>query len=438
MSPPTESHSKLKLLPWIIWGIAALYFFYDYMQQMAPGVIGPNIIKEFHSSEAVLSSLASFYFLSYAAMQIPVGIITDHFGPHRPLVIAALVATIGSTLFAMAQSMPMAEASRLFIGFGTAFAYVSCLKLVSNWFPASRFATMAGMTSLVGMIGAIAGGGPLADAVIHLGWRGTSWIFVAAGGGLAILIWLIARDHPAGAARWEDHSEHSRGKSKTWQDIKHAVTKPQSWISGIYITTMNITFTAIGATWGTSFIQAAYQIDEVSAATVVSMLFVGGLVGGPFWGRLSDRTHRRKLPMIMASTSSLVCMAIMLYLPGLPHLPLTAAYALLFLQGFCCNGLVLGYAVSHDIRPPGSAGISAGFVNTICAGGTAIFLPIIGWLSVLSSPERAAQGVSALQTGDYRFALIVLPVCLGMATIAALFTRETHCQLLYDSDSTEP
>jgi hypothetical protein len=78
-----------------------------------------------------------------------------------------------------------------------------------------------------------------------------------------------------------------------------------------------------------------------------------------------------------------------------------------------------------------------GFANTICAGGTAIFLPIIGWLSVLSSPERAAQGVSALQTGDYRFALIVLPVCLGIATIAAFFTRETHCQLLYDSDSAE-
>ncbi len=438
MSPSTESQSKLKFLPWIIWGIAALYFFYDYMQQMAPGVMGPDIIKEFHSSEAVLSSLASFYFLSYAVMQIPVGIITDHFGPHRPLVIAALVATTGSILFAMAQSMPMAEASRLFIGFGTAFAYVSSLKLASNWFPASRFATMAGMTSLVGMIGAIVGGGPLADAVTHLGWRGTSWIFVVAGGGLAILIWLVVRDHPAGAAHWEDHPEHVRGRSKIWQDIKHVVTKPQSWISGIYITTMNITFTAIGATWGTSFIQAAYQIDKVSAATVVSMLFVGGLIGGPFWGRLSDRTHRRKLPMIMASVLSLVFMLVMMYLPGLPHIPLSAVYVLFFVQGFCCNGLVLGYAVSNDIRPPGSAGMSMGFANTICAGGTAILLPIIGWLSTLASHERAAQGVSALRTGDYRFALAVLPVCLGMATIAALFTRETHCQLLYDSDSVEP
>jgi MFS family permease len=434
MSPQTVSHSKLKYLPWIVWVIAAMYFFYDYMQQMAPGVMGTSIIREFNSAEGVLSSLASLYFLSYAVMQIPVGIITDHFGPHRPLVIAALVAMTGSMLFALAQSMSMIEASRLIIGFGTAFAYVATLKLVSNWFPASRFATMAGMTSLVGMIGAIVGGAPLAAAVTNLGWRGTSWILVAAAGGLAILIWLVVRDHPAGAARWEEHPEHGRGKSKSWQDLKHVVTKPKSWISGIYITTMNITFTAVGATWGTTFIQVAYGIDKVSAAVVVSMLFVGGLIGAPFWGWLSDRIHRRRLPMIVASVLSLVFMLVMLYLPGLPHIPLSAVYVLFFVQGFCCNGLILGYAVGNDIRPPGSAGMSMGFANTVCAGGTTIFLHIITWLANVGAPERAVQGLSKLHAGDFRFALIVLPVCLGIATIAGILTPETHCQLLYDEE----
>ena len=36
---------------------------------------------------------------------------------------------------------------RLLVGFGAAFSYVSGLKLVSNWFPASRFATLAGLDS---------------------------------------------------------------------------------------------------------------------------------------------------------------------------------------------------------------------------------------------------------------------------------------------------
>ena len=433
MTTATRSDGR-RLLPWIIWGIAASFFLLDYVQQMAPGAMGPELIKSFHVGAATLGTFSAFYFYSYAVMQIPVGIITDHFGPRRPLVIAAFVVVGGSILFAMSRSMTAVEISRIFTGAGAAFAYVGCLKLVSNWFPASRFATLAGLTSLVGMTGAIIGAAPLADAVIHLGWRGTALMFAAAGGGLAILMRLVIRDHPPGAYRWEDHPEHSRSMAKTREDIGHVLGKPQSWLTGLYITTMNITFTAFGATWGTSFIQTAYHIDKIDAAAAVSMLFVGGLAGGPFWGWFSDRIRRRRLPMILSAAGALVVMVVILYFPGLPQLSLPATYALLILQGFCCNGLVLGYAVGHDIRPPGSVGISLGFVNTCCAGGTAIFLPIIGWLSTVKSPQMAAQGISALSVGDFRFALTFLIGCLGIALLAAFLCRETHCQPLYDKD----
>lgn len=434
MITAAKSDGKRQFLPWLIWGIAASYFFFDYLQQMVPGVIGPSLISSFHVDAAALGTLSAFYFYSYSVMQIPVGLISDHFGPHRPLVIAALVAVGGSILFAMSGTLALAELSRMLIGAGAAFAYVSCLKLVSNWFPETRFATLAGLTSMVGMTGAIVGGAPLADAVTLLGWRETSGVFAAVGGVLAVLIWLVIRDHPPEAARWEDHPEHSRGKSKTLSDLKHILSRSRSWITGVYTTTMNITFTALGAVWGTSFIQKAYSIEEVDAAAAVSMLFLGGLVGGIFWGWLSDHIRRRKLPMICAASGALMVMVIILYAPGVQQLPLPFTYALLMLQGFCCNGLILGYALGNDIRPPGSAGVSLGFVNTCTAGGTAIFLPIIGWLSDVKSPERAAQGISALSVEDFRFALTFLVVCLAVALLAALLSRETHCKLLYDKD----
>lgn len=434
MTTGTETYKKHLLLPLFVWAIASAYFFFDYLQQMAPGVMGPELIEAYHVQAGALGILSAFYFYSYAVMQIPVGVITDHFGPHRPLVIAAFVAMGGSLLFAMSESLAGAEVSRMVIGAGAAFSYVSCLKIISNWFPAGRFATMAGLTSLVGMIGAISGGAPLADVVDHLDWRGTAVMFAAVGAGLAVLIWIFVRDHPSRATRWEDHPEHSRGVAKTWLDIKHVLSRPQLWITGIYATTMNITFTAFGATWGTSYIQKVYNIDNVPAATAVSMLFAGGLMGGPFWGMLSDRIRRRKLPMLLSSVSSIVVMIVILYAPGLSRLPLSATYALLILQGFCCNGLVLGYSVGHDIRPPGSAGVSVGFVNTICAGGTALFLPIIGWLSTLKEQPVISHGIHALTVGDYRFALTFLIVALGIAVIAALLIRETHCKLLYDKE----
>jgi MFS family permease len=412
---PTKASWRHPVLPWIIWGIGASYFFYDYINQVIPGIIGPSLIQAFQVPAAALGTLSAYYFYSYAVMQIPVGLIVDHYGPHRPLFIAALLAAGGNLLLAQASTFSGVEIYRLLVGFGAAFSYVGALKLISNWFPAGRFATLAGMTNTLGMIGAIVGTAPFADVVVHVGWRGSLSANGVLGAGLAVLILLVVRDHPRGAVPWHENPDQERGLAKVWDDLKHVLGLSQFWILGVYITTMNITFTAVGAVWGPSRIQKVYGIDAVHAAGVISMLFMGGIFGAIFFGWFSDRLRRRKIPMLMAAGSALLVMVFLLY--G-PRLPLTAAYIMMFLQGFACNGLVLGYSVAHDIRPPGSAGAAEGFVNTICAGGTAIFLPVIGWL--------LAFGI--------HFARSFLIAALVVAVLMAVLSRETHCQELYASD----
>jgi sugar phosphate permease len=423
---PTKATWKHPMLPWIVWGIGASYFFYDYINQVIPGIIGPSLIQAFQVSAAALGTLSAYYFYSYAFMQIPVGLIVDHFGPHRALVVAALFAAGGNLLLAKAGSFGQAETYRLLVGFGAAFSYVSALKLISNWFPAGRFATLAGLTSTLGMIGAIVASAPFADMVAHVGWRGSLAITGALGGAMALLILLVVRDHPKGSVIWHEKEGNERGLAKTWNDLKHVFSRSQFWILGVYITTMNITFTAFGAVWGPSYLQKLYGISEVKAAGAVSMLFVGGIFGAIFYGSFSDHLRRRKLPMLMSSISALAVMVVLLY--G-PKLNLSATYGLLFLQGFSCNGLVLGYSVAHDIRPAGSAGAAEGFANTLCAGGTAIFLPIMSWLYGSHQGAAGSMGVA-----DYRVALSFLIGALAVAVLMAFLTRETHCQEIYASD----
>jgi MFS family permease len=412
---PTKASWRHPVLPWIIWIIGALYFFYDYINQVIPGIIGPSLEHDFQVPAAALGTLSAYYFYSYAVMQIPVGLIVDHYGPHRPLVIAAVLAAGGNLLLAQAGTFGGVEIYRLLVGFGAAFSYVGVLKLISNWFPTHRFATLAGLTNTLGMIGAIVGTRLFAGVVAQMGWRGSLVTTGILGAVLAALILLVVRDHPRQAVTWEEHPSQERGLAKVWNDLKHVLGLSQFWIVGVYITTMNITFTAVGAVWGPSRIQEIYGINEIKAAGVVSMLFMGGIFGAIFFGSFSDRLRRRKLPMLIASVSALLVMALLLY--G-PKLPLAGAYVMMFLQGFACNGLILGYSVAHDIRPPGSAGAAEGFVNTVCAGGTAIFLPIMGWL----------LGFGA------EFARFFLITALAVAVLMALLNRETHCQELYTAD----
>lgn len=425
---PTKAKWHHPALPWIIWGIGASYFFYDYINQVIPGIIGPSLIQAFGVSAAALGTLSAYYFYSYAIMQIPVGLIVDHFGPHRALVVAALFAAGGNLLLAKAGTFGEAEIYRLLVGFGAAFSYVSALKLVSNWFPASRFATLAGLTSTLGMVGAIVGSAPFAAIVADIGWRGSLVATGALGVGMALLILLVVRDHPRDSVLWHEKAGNERGVKKTVSDLKHVFSRPQFWILGVFITTMNITFTAFGAVWGPSYLQKLYGISEVQAAGAVSMLFVGGIFGAIFYGSFSDRLRRRKLPMLISSLSALAVMVVLLY--G-PKIPLTATYVLLFLQGFSCNGLILGYSVAHDIRPAGSAGAAEGFANTLCAGGTAIFLPIIGWLS---RGQHGGGAAGSLTIADYRVALSFLIGALAVAVLMAVLTRETHCQEIYAAE----
>ena len=403
------------MLPWIIWIIAASYFFYDYINQVIPGIIGPSLEQAFQVPAAALGTLSAYYFYSYAVMQIPVGVIVDHYGPHRPLVIAAVLAAGGNFLLAQAGSFGAVEIYRLLVGFGAAFSYVGVLKLISNWFPAHRFATLAGLTNTIGMIGAIAGTRLFAGVVAQVGWRGSLVTTGILGAVLAALILLVVRDHPRQAETWEERPGQERGPDKIRRDLKHVLGMSQFWIVGVYITTMNITFTAIGAVWGPSLIQKAYGITEIRAAGVISMLFMGGIFGAIFFGSFSDWLRRRKLPMLTASGSALLVMGLLLY--G-PKLPLAAAYVMMFLQGFTCNGLILGYSVAHDIRPPGAAGAAEGFVNTVCAGGTAIFLPLMGWLLGFGAD----------------FAKFFLIAALMVAVLMAFLSRETHCREQYASE----
>ena len=71
------------------------------------------------------------------------------------------MAGTGCLLFSLSDSPVTASITRMLVGAGAAFSFVSCLKLAANWFPANRFATLVGLTNIIGMIGAISGEGPI-------------------------------------------------------------------------------------------------------------------------------------------------------------------------------------------------------------------------------------------------------------------------------------
>ena len=137
--------------PWLIVCCGMLFYCYNYFLRVSPSVMQNELTDSFHITATQFGTLAAFYYYAYTPMQIPAGMIYDKFGVRLVLSFACLVAVLGLSIFISADNYLMAGAGRCLIGLGTAFAYIGTLKLASIWLPANRFATVAGLTTAIGM-----------------------------------------------------------------------------------------------------------------------------------------------------------------------------------------------------------------------------------------------------------------------------------------------
>lgn len=164
---------KISLVGLFIWGLASLFYLYEFFLQVFLSTISGQIMQEFYLDASDFSIMNAGYFLPYSLMQIPVGILVDRFGARRLLTIAIAAAATGVFWFSKISTFEMGFISRSFMGFGSSFAYVSLLVLALNWFPKKHFGLMVGLANFLGATGPFLAGGPLSlllNAFDH-NWR---------------------------------------------------------------------------------------------------------------------------------------------------------------------------------------------------------------------------------------------------------------------------
>jgi len=183
-------------LVWFIWGLGALFYLTGFFHRVAPAVMTQELMGDFGISAAGLGNLSAFYFYSYAAMQIPAGILADTTGPRRLLSTGAWVAALGTVLFALAPSALWAGLGRMLIGGSVAVAFVGMLKLSSCWFPSRYYATVSGLIVFCGIIGAVAAGPPLRLLLNDYSWRSVMIVVSATTFLVGLAIRLFVRDCP--------------------------------------------------------------------------------------------------------------------------------------------------------------------------------------------------------------------------------------------------
>lgn len=418
------------ILPWIICGLAAAFYCYEYLLRITPGLMVPELQRAFsvdgqYLDATLIGHLSAFYYYSYTPMQLPVGLFMDRYGPRRILTLAVICCALGTAFFGMTHTWWVAAFGRFWIGFGSAFAFVGVMKLASTWLPPNRFALVSGLATTLGMVGAMIGGVLLTDLIQSMGWRETIVYSSYAGFILVPVIWFVVRDAPAHQiSQVNAPTKTDISYRRLWQEIVVALKNPQIWINGVIgglLMTPTMVFPEL---WGKLYLQTVHQFTAAESSRAVTMIFLGWAVGGPIAGFFSDHIRRRKMPLLVGALLTSFLLLAFLYYPDLSPFMIKT---ILFLIGVTSSVEIICFAIGRENCPQNLAGTAVAVTNFLVvtfAFGQVVVAKILDstWNGTVIDQAR----VYSIES--YQTAMMVLPIATLLAFLLCFFLKETYCR----------
>jgi MFS family permease len=413
---------RYKKIGWFICSLAALFYCYEYLLRIAPSVMVTNLMRTFHITAGSLGLLAAMYYYAYTPLQAVVGMFVDYFGPRRILMLAIVLCAIGSWLFTISHSIYLAGIGRFLIGFGSAFAFVGVLKLAAIWLPHKRFATFVGITTGLGMLGAMIGDIVMSHAINAIGWRQLMLLGVYVGVVLLILFYLFVREH---------HPKHKPHPSALYLPFKTLCTEfinilqtRQLWLIGLIGCMTYLSLTVFAEMWGIAFIDSAHHVPNQLAARVNSFVFLGWFIGSPLNGWLSNIIHSRRKILMVGSLVGTLMITIILIFPSMNmHLLMLS----LFLFGLFSSSQILVFVMARETVKLKVAATAISFINFLVMLSGIILQPLVGHLLDLQwSGEMIHHGIRVYSVSNFQKALIIIPVFMLLAFILSFSLKETY------------
>jgi len=412
---------------WLAWGLGAAFYAYGFFQRVAPAVMVDALMRDFALGGALIGSLSAAYFYAYAAVQIPVGVLLDRFGPRRLLLAATLLAALGGAMFALAPGLLPALAGRVLVGAAVGVAFIATLKLASLCFPPARFGLVAGLTLAVGVLGGIVAQAPLGALVDLLGWRKAMLLaaLAALALGLAILVLLPARHAARGASR---RDPPGAGRAAEPVDAEKNVaagglraiagTLPV-WLLTAYASCMGAPILALAGLWLVPYLAQVHDLPRAEAGALASVMLAAWAIGGPAAGWLADRLGRLRA-MRAAAALNAACLATLCLVPAPPLLLIAALSAVIGLGG---GFMIASYAHARELYGTAHAATAMGIVNSAVLLVGAVLQSLIGHLLDLRWTGETLAGARLYPEAAYRHAFLLLLLVSGLALASAILLR---------------
>jgi ACS family D-galactonate transporter-like MFS transporter len=408
------------------WGISLLLGFgvlVNYFDRVNLSVSHVALHDAFGISTVTFGYLLSAYSWTYAAFQLPSGLILDRFGVKLVGRVGTFLWSVASFAAAMSTGVASFLGARLLLGVGEAPTFPANAKAIGYWFPAEERSLATAIFDSASKFASAIGVPILGLLMVRFGWR---WSFGATGFlslfyfGLFYLFYRNPSEDQSLSAEERDFIRHGgaqpedRAQAAKGTPLGYLLRQRKVWGLVMGFSSYNYTFYLL-LTWLPSYLSSTHHIDLLHSALYTSVPWLFAtltdiLMGG--W--LVDRLVQR------GSDASFVRQAILIGGTTLGLGMLGAAYAQSATIALMWISLAIGglsaaapvaWSIPSLVAPRESVGTLGGILN------------FGGQLSAITAPIATGYIAQATHSFFWAFGAAAAFLLVGIAGYGFLLGR---------------
>lgn len=180
---------------WTVAALLGLGVLVNYFDRVNLAVSHDALVTSFGITPAVFGQLSAAYSWTYAACQLPTGVLLDIFGVRKVSLTSIFIWGLASLAAAFAPGVVLFFAARLLLGIGEAPTFPANAKAVGAWFPANERSMATAVFDSAAKLANAVGVPLLGLLLLRMGWR-MSFGFTAALSFLYLLLFAVVYREP--------------------------------------------------------------------------------------------------------------------------------------------------------------------------------------------------------------------------------------------------
>ena len=380
------------------------------------GVIAPDMMRDLGFGPERLGLLTGCFFLAYACMQVPMGVLLDRYGPRRVVTTFLGIAAAGTIVFALADAYAGLVAGRVVMGIGAAALYMGGFTLLVRWIAPERYMRVAAAMVTIANVGSLFATTPFAATAELVGWRGAFLVIAGIAAIIAAVMLLAVRDWPPGDAR------SGRPVETIIDSLKGVIAiisdKRIQRVCVLALVTYP-TIASVFVLWGGPYLNDIHGLDAIDRGNVLLLMAVAVSIGPIVFSWIDARLGARRTVLLGCGlhTTALLGLALV---QGPPLILVEVLFVALGLSG---GYNLLLPAVSRFFFADSMAARVMTTITVFIIGGVALFQAATGFIvGAFPGPD----GTPSETAYRLMYGFLALAMVVGVAVFSRISEFSIH------------